>query len=156
MPGSISLTIMSFITVIRRCAAMLNLRPIAILPPSLSDPDELLSVSPSSLTRPSSSTWWALGAARNYAGQQALIRSHLSGFKSQWKTHYTNRLMSNSNMATRSALQEDDIFLITDLGKCDHYPSRHPPPQLWPKLVEKFVWRFFGFYNIWQTMKHIF
>ena len=53
MPGSISLTIMSFITVIRRCAALLNWRPIAILPPSLSDPDEILSVSPSSLARPS-------------------------------------------------------------------------------------------------------
>ena len=50
MPGYSPLTIVSFIIVVRRCAALLNSRPIAILPPSFSDPDEILSVSPSSLT----------------------------------------------------------------------------------------------------------
>ena len=48
LPGTIPLTIVSFTIVVRRCAALLNSRPIAILPPSLSDPDEILSVSPSS------------------------------------------------------------------------------------------------------------
>ena len=59
LPGSSPLTIMTFIIVVRRCAALLNSRQIAILPPSLADPDKILSVSPSSLTGPSSSTWWA-------------------------------------------------------------------------------------------------
>ena len=119
------MTIVSFIIVVRRCAALSNSRSIAILPPSLSDPDEILSVSPSSLTGPGSSTWWALGAARNCFSQQALIQYHLSRFKSQWKTHYTNRLYSNSNMATRSALQEDDVVLITDLAS-NSSRSIHP------------------------------
>ena len=116
LPGASPLTIVTFIIVIRRCAALLNSRPIAIIPPSLADPDEILSVSPSSLTGPASSSWWSLGRSRNYAGQQALIQAHLARFKSKWKTFYTNRLYSNSNMATRSALEVDDVVLITDLS----------------------------------------
>ena len=115
---------MSFIIVVRRCASLLNSRPIQILPPSLPDKDKILSVSPSSLTGPSSSTWWALGAARHYSSQQALIHSHLSRFNSQWNTHYTNRLYSNSNMATHSALEENNIVLIMDLANNKQgYPS---------------------------------
>ena len=101
LPGASPLTIVTFIIVIRRCAALLNSRPITIIPPSLADPDEILSVSTSSLTGPASSTWWSLGRSRNYAGQQALIQAHLAIFKSKWKTFYTNRLYSNSIMATR-------------------------------------------------------
>ena len=63
-----------------------------------------------------SSTWWSLGKARNYAGQQALIQAHLARFKSRWKTHYTNRLYSNSNMATHFDLEVNDVVLITDLS----------------------------------------
>ena len=114
LPESSPLTIVSFIIVVKRCAAFFNCRPIAISPPSLADPDKIFSVSPSSLTEPSSSTWWALGAARHYSGQQAHIQSHLSRFKSHWKTHYTNWLYSNSNMATSSALEENDNVLFTD------------------------------------------
>ena len=116
LPGVSPLTIVTFIIVIRRCAALLNSRPIAILPPSMADPDEIMSVSPSSLTGPSSSTWWSLGRARHYTGQQALIQAHLARFKSQWKTYYTNKLYSNSNMATRSDLEINDVVLITDLS----------------------------------------
>ena len=116
LPGASPLSIVTFITVIRRCVALLNSRPIAIIPQSLADPDEILSVSPSSLTGPASSSWWSLGKSRDYAGQQALIQAHLTRFKSKWKTFYTNRLYSNSNMATRSDLQKDDIVLITDLS----------------------------------------
>ena len=125
LPGASPLSIVTFITVIRRCAALLNSRPIAIIPPSLADPDEILSVSPSSLTGPASSSWWSLGRSRNYAGQQALIQAHLTRFKSKWKTFYTNRLYSNSNMATRSALEKDDIVLITDLSS-NSTRSIHP------------------------------
>ena len=42
MPGTSPLTIVSFINVARRCAALLNSRPVAILPPSMSDPEEIL------------------------------------------------------------------------------------------------------------------
>lgn len=116
LPGSSPLSIVTFIIVIRRCAALLNSRPIAILPPSLADPDELRCVSPSSLTGPASSTWWSLGSARNYARQQALIQAHLSRFKTKWKIHYTNKLYSNSNMETRSELELNDVVLVTDLA----------------------------------------
>ena len=92
MPGSSPLTIVSFIAVARRCAALLNSRPVAILPPSLSDPDEILSVSPSSLEGPSSATWWAFGAARDYSGQQALLQSHLARFSRNFKIHHANKL----------------------------------------------------------------
>ena len=64
MPGSTPLTIVSFMNVVRRFASLLNSKPVAILPPSLSDPDEILSVSPNSLTGQSSSTWWALGSCQ--------------------------------------------------------------------------------------------
>ena len=106
---------MTFITTIRRCTALLNSCPIAIIPPSLADPDEILSISPSSLTGPASSSWWSLGRSRDYAGQQALIQAHLKRFQSNLKTFYTNRLYSNSNMATRSALEIGDVVSITDL-----------------------------------------
>ena len=116
MPGTSPLTIVSFTNVARRCAALLNSRPVAILPPSLSDPDEILSVSPNSLAGPASATWWNLGAARNYSGQQALLQSHLAKFSRNFRIHYANKLYSNSNMATESALQINDIVLITDLS----------------------------------------
>jgi hypothetical protein len=116
LPGSSPLTIVTFIILIRRFAALLNLRPFPIPPPSLEHPDEILSVSPTSLTGPASSTWWSLGSSRNYPGQQALIQAHLSRFKTKWKTHYTNRLYSNSNMATWSALELNDVVLIRDLA----------------------------------------
>ena len=116
MPGTSPLTIVSFTNVARRCAALLNSRPVAILPPSLSDPDEILSVSPNSLAGPASATWWNLGAAQNYSGQQALLQSHHAKFSRNFRIHYANKLYSNSNMATESALEIDDIVLITDLS----------------------------------------
>ena len=137
LSGSSHLTIVTFIIVIRRCAALLNSRPIAILLPSLADPVEILSVSPSSLAGPSSSTWKALGAARHYAGQQALIQAHLKRFQSKWKTRYTNRLYSNSNMATCSALEETDVVLITDLAN-NSGRSIHPALG-WSKQMKLFL-----------------
>ena len=75
LPGSSPLSIVTFIIVIRRCSAFLNSRPIAILPPSLADPDEILSVSPASLTGPASSTWWSLGSSSYYARATGLDSS---------------------------------------------------------------------------------
>ena len=126
MPGTSPLTIVSFINVARRCAALLNSRPVAILPPSLSDPDEILSVSPNSLAGPSSATWWNLGAARDYSGQQALLQAHLAKFSRNFKIHYANKLYSNSNMATQSALQVNDKVLITDLSSNSGRSNPHP------------------------------
>jgi hypothetical protein len=125
LKGASPLSIVTFITTIRRCAALLNSRPIAIIPPSLADPDEILSISPSSLTGPASSSWWSLGRSRNYGGQQALIQAHLKRFQSKWKTFYTNRLYSNSHMATRSNLEIGDVVLITDLSS-NSTRSVHP------------------------------
>ena len=120
------MTIVSFINVARRCAALLNSRPVAILPPSLSDPDKILSVSPNSLAGPSSTTWWAPGAARDYSGQQALLQAHLAKFSRNFKIHYAKKLYSNSNMATQSALQVNDIVLITDLSSNSGRSNPHP------------------------------
>ena len=126
MPGTSPLTIVSFINVARRCAALLNSRPVAILPPSLSDPDKILSVSPNSLAGPSITTWWALGAARDYSGQQALLQAHLAKFSRNFKIHYANKLYSNSNMATHAALQVNDKVLITDLSSNSGRSNPHP------------------------------
>ena len=134
LPGTSPLSIVSFINVARRCAALLNSRPIAILPPSLADPDEILSVSPNSLAGPASATWWNLGAARHYSGQQALLQSHLTKFSKNFRVHYANKLYSNSNMATESALQIGDICLITDSSNSGR---SNPLPVL--GRIEKFL-----------------
>ena len=135
LPGTSPLSIVSFTNVARRCAALLNSRPIAILPPSLADPDEILSVSPNSLAGPASATWWNLGAARHYSGQQALLQSHLTKFSKNFRIHYANKLYSNSNMATESALQIGDICLITDLSS--NSGRSNPLPAL--GRIEKFL-----------------
>ena len=77
MPGTVPLTIVSFSRCVQNCASLMNTRPIVILPPSLSDPDELMTVSPSSLRGPSDSSWTSLGAGGDYRGQQALQASLL-------------------------------------------------------------------------------
>ena len=56
MPGTTPLTIVSFSRCVQNCASLMNTRPIVILPPSLSDPDKLMTVSPSSLCGPSDSS----------------------------------------------------------------------------------------------------
>ena len=48
LPGTTPLTIISFINVVKRCAALVNSRPVAIIRSSLADPDEILSCSPNS------------------------------------------------------------------------------------------------------------
>ena len=105
------------------------------MPPSLLDPDEILSVSPNSLAGPASATWWNLGAARNYSGQQALLQSYLAKFSKNFRIHYANKLYSNSNMATESALQIGDIVLITDLSS--NSGRTNPLPAL--GRIEKFL-----------------
>ena len=57
MPGTSPLTINSFINVVKRCAALVNLRPMAIIRSSLADPDKILSVSPNSLRGPATAIW---------------------------------------------------------------------------------------------------
>jgi hypothetical protein len=135
LPWTSPLSIVSFVNVARRCAALLNSRPIALLPPTLADPDEILSISPNSLTGPASATWWNLGAARHYSGQQALLQSHLTKFSKNFRVHYANKLYSNSNMATESALQIGDICLITDLSS--NSGRSNPLPAL--GRIEKFL-----------------
>ena len=77
MPGTTPLTIVSFSRCVQNCASLMNTRPIVILPPSLSDPGELMTVSPSFLCGPSDSSWTLLGAGGDYRGQQALQASLL-------------------------------------------------------------------------------
>ena len=98
------------------CAVSVNSRPVSIIRSSLADPDKILSCSPNSLRGPSRETWLSLGAQRNYSGQQQLLQSHLERFSKYYKLYYANKLYSNSNMATRSELQQNDIVLIVDLA----------------------------------------
>ena len=125
MPGTSPLTIISFINVVKRCAALVNSIPVAIIRSSLADPDEILSVSPNSLRGPVSSTCWSLGAQRNYSGQQQLLHSLLAKFSKYYKLYYANKLYSNSNMATRSELELNDIVLIVDLASNSGRSSQH-------------------------------
>ena len=96
-------------------------RPIVILPPSLSDPDELMTVSPSSLRGPSDSTWTSLGAGGDYPGQQALQASLLKRFRKYWKLYYAQRLQSNCQTAETGSFCSllnwlgDFFFLLQEL-----------------------------------------
>ena len=66
MPGTGLLTIVSCSRCVQKCASLMNTKPIVILPPSLSDPDEFMTVSPSYLCGPSDSSWTLLGAGSDY------------------------------------------------------------------------------------------
>ena len=126
LPGSCPLTIISFVSVVKRCAALVNFRPVAIIKGSLINPDKITTCSPNSLRGSTSSAWWSLGAQRNYRGQQQLLQSHLARFSKYWRLFYSNKLYSNSNMATRSELQLNDVVLITDLASNSGRSSPHP------------------------------
>ena len=115
MPGTVPLTIVSFSRCVQNCASLMNMRPIVILPPSLSDPDKLMTVSPSSLCGPSDSYWTSLGAVGDYKGQQALQASLLTQFRKYWKLHYAQHQMSNGQMAKTREIHLKDVVLITDL-----------------------------------------
>ena len=54
MPGTVPLTIVSFSRNVQMCVSLLNRRPIVILPPSLSDPDKLMTVHTLSCREPKS------------------------------------------------------------------------------------------------------
>ena len=120
------MTIVSFIRCIRNCASLLNSRPIAILPPTLADPDELLTCSPNSLRGPASATWSALGVGRDYSVQQALIAAQLTRFSKYYKLFYSQKLVSNANMATQSALEVGDVVLVSDLASNSGRSNPHP------------------------------
>ena len=69
----------------------------------------MLCVSPSSLTVPASSTWWSLGSARNYAGQQAVQ------IQDKVENSLHKQIYSNSNMETCSELELNGVVLVKDL-----------------------------------------
>ena len=95
MPGTVPLTIVSFSRTLQMCASLMNTGPIVIMPPSLSDPDKLMTVSPSSLHGPSESSWPLLSGGGDYQGQQALQASLLKRFRKHWKLYYAQRLRKN-------------------------------------------------------------
>ena len=42
------------------CAALLNTRPIVLMPPILADPEELMTLSPSAIRGPADAEWFSL------------------------------------------------------------------------------------------------
>ena len=92
---------------------IVNSRSICLIGPSLSNPDKLMTVSPSSLWGPSKSSWTSLGAGGDYWGQQA---AQLTWFRKYWKLYYAKWLCSNHQMAEQSTLFIQDIVLIVDLA----------------------------------------
>ena len=117
MPGTVPLTIVSFTQTVQMCASLMNTRPIVILPPSLSDPDELMTVSPSSLCGPSDSSWTSLGAGGDYRGQQALQASLLKRFRKYWKLSYTVKWPNGWNQWARNRRRHVDHWSGRQLRK---------------------------------------
>ena len=55
-----------------------------------------------------------------------LIAQQLVRFCKYYKLFYSQKLMSNSGMATHSDLQEGDVVLVTDLASNSGRSSPHP------------------------------
>jgi hypothetical protein len=130
MPGtSTPLTVVSFGRAARMSCALMNMRPIVLIPSTGADPDELTSCSPASLRGPAHSEWAALGAGRDFSGQAAIIQQQQRKFRACWIKFYLRRMRATHKMAQDGpGWEEDDICLITDL------PSRsgrdHPHSRL--------------------------
>jgi hypothetical protein len=129
MPGTSPLTVTSFGRACRLSAEMLNKRPIVLLPSDSSNPDELLTCSPTSLRGPSNCAWMSMAAGRDYTGQASEIHRQQVRFRRAWLIHYSRRLRSNSKMATEGpGWGVGSIVMITDMAS----PSGrdHPFPRL--------------------------
>ena len=127
LPGTVPLTIVTFSRTAKMCAALLNTRPIVLLPPTLADPEELMTLSPSAIRGPADAEWFSLGQSRDNRGQHALQAQALNRFKKYWQIWYVNRLRTAGKLPdAASPLQLGDIVLITDLKSTSIRSNPHP------------------------------
>ena len=109
------------------CAALLNTRPIVLMPPTLADPEELMTLSPSAIQGPNNAEWFSLGQSRDYRGQHALQAQALNRFKKYCQIWYIKRLRTIGKLTDEeSPLQLGDVVLITDLKSTSIRSNPHP------------------------------
>ena len=138
-PGTTDLTVSSFGRAMRLCAAMVNGRPVVLLPEGGRHPDEGMLCSPTSLRGPSHSQWTSAAASRDARGQYGIIKALEARFQKNWVTHYSRRLRTNTKLDRSSSPTASwppgSIVLILDL------PGRsgrlHPHPRL--GRIEKYL-----------------
>ena len=86
------------------------------MPPTLADPEELMTLSPSAIRGPSDAEWFSLGQSRDYRGQHALQAQALNRFKKYWQIWYVKRLRTVGKLTDAvSPLKLGEVVLITDL-----------------------------------------
>ena len=78
---AVSEKVTTFSRTAKMCAALLNTLPIVLLPPTLADPEELMTLSPSAIRGPADSEWFSLGQSLDYRGQHALQAQALNRLK---------------------------------------------------------------------------
>ena len=131
-PGTTDLTVSSFGRTMRLCTAILNGRPIILLPISGRHPEEGLLCSPTSLRGPSHASWKEMAASRDARGQYAIIKRIEAKFQQNWAIFYSKRLRSNTKLASNhspaASWPEGCVVLVTDLAS----PAGrlHPYPRL--------------------------
>ena len=131
-PGTTDLTVSNFGRTIRLCAAILNGRPVVLLPHSGRHPEEGVLCSPTSLRGPSHASWKEMAASRDARGQYAIIKRIEAKFQQNWATFYSKRLRSNTKLASNhspaASWPEGSVVLVTDLAS----PAGrlHPYPRL--------------------------
>ena len=138
-PGTTDLTVSSFGRYMRLCTAMVNGRPVVVLPEGGRHPGQGMVCSPTSLRGPSHAQWSEMAASRDARGQYAIIKQLEARFQHNWVTFYSRRLRTNTKLdryrAPTDSWPVGSILLILDL------PSRagrlHPHPRL--GMLEKYL-----------------
>ena len=138
-PGTTDLTVSSFGRLMRLSTAIVNGRPIVVLPEGDRHPGQGMVCSPTSLRGPSHAQWAEMAASRDARGQYAVIKQLEARFQQNWVTFYSRRLRLNTKLdrwrAPTDSWPIGSILLILDL------PSRagrlHPYPRL--GMLEKYL-----------------
>ena len=136
LPGLPGMTVCTFHRAVQMSVALMNLRPVVLIPGGSADPGELVCASPSSLRGPSHAQWTPLGASRHFTGQMAIVAGQQMSFKRAFKTYYVKRLMLNHNMATtgKDQFSVGDIVMVSDLSSSQ---GQNPHPVV--GIIKKFV-----------------
>ena len=129
LPGSADLTVASFGRCIRMCAALVNNRPVVLLPAGAQHPGEGMLCSPAALKGPSHAHWAECAAVQDARGQYAIVQHLEARFRKNWLIYYARRLRSNSKLGNVGENWEaGSTVLIMDL------PAKsgriHPHPRL--------------------------
>ena len=138
-PGTTDLTVSSFGRFMRLSTAIVNGRPIVVLPEGGRHPGQGMVCSPTSLRGPSHAQWTEMAASRDARGQYAIIKNLECRFQRNWIKFYSRRLRLNTKLdrclAPTDSWPVGSILLILDL------PSRagrlHPHPRL--GILEKYL-----------------